>query len=323
MYIAIIVLIINFLYFVVELIGGFYFNSTTLKADAFHMLADILAITISIYCEYLSTLKKTDRTTFGWKRSNILGGFTNTIFLLSACLFIFIESVTKFFEPVDMNLEDNIDLFIIIAAIGLIINLVSMLLYSRLGFAHSHGEENNHEHNNEQKYSMNTKALLLHFMSDTLGSIIVIIAGVLIKFDNNSKLTVLYDPICSIILICIIAIPAIKLYKKSFRILLQYSPPKIENDKLKMEILDLQFVIGIHELHIWQLDENIIIGSIHYHSNNNNYLENQCVQIKNIFHKYGIHSSTIQPEFTEICNEPTCDPKCDSRKCCIIEAIYV
>ena len=52
MYVDITVLIINFLYFVIELIGGFYFNSITLKADAFHMLTDILAISISIYCEY-------------------------------------------------------------------------------------------------------------------------------------------------------------------------------------------------------------------------------------------------------------------------------
>jgi zinc transporter 1 len=58
MYLAIIVLIINFLYFVVELASGFYFNSTALKTDAFHMLADILAICISIYCEYLSKFKK-------------------------------------------------------------------------------------------------------------------------------------------------------------------------------------------------------------------------------------------------------------------------
>ena len=113
MYVDITVLIINFLYFVIELIGGFYFNSIALKADAFHMLTDILAISISIYCEYLYKLKKDSKTTFGWKRSKILGGFTNTIFLLSTCVFLFIEAVTKFFEDNDIhNLKKNVDIFI-------------------------------------------------------------------------------------------------------------------------------------------------------------------------------------------------------------------
>lgn len=316
MYLSIIVLIINFLYFVVELVSGFYFNSTALKTDAFHMLADILAISISIYCEHLSKFKKNNRVTFGWNRAKILGGFTNTVFLISTCVFLFIESITKFFEKDDIDVMiENIDIFIIIAAIGLVINLVSVFLYNKIGISHGHSHGDRHE--DGHGHSINTKALMLHFLGDTLGSIIVMISGFLIKYDNKSKLLHYYDPICSLIIIFIIAFPTFKLYYKSFKILLQYSPKKIESDKLKKEIQNLPFVISIHELHIWQLDEKIIIGTIHFQCNGYENIDKKCILIKKIFHKFGIHSTTIQPEFNELCIEPSCDDNtCNQKKCC-------
>jgi len=315
MYLSIIVLAINFLYFVIELISGFYFNSLALKTDAFHMLTDILAISISIYCEYLSKFKRNNQVTFGWNRAKILGGFTNTVFLLSTCLFLFIESITKFFGNHEITvMKDNIDIFIIIASIGLIINLISMLLYKKIGHGHSHGHS--HEHNKGQSHSINTKALMLHFMGDTLGSIIVMISGFLIKYDDTSKLLPYYDPICSLIIIFIIAFPTFKLYSQSFKILLQYSPTNINSDKLKNEIFILPFVLNIHELHIWQLDETIIIGTIHFQCDNNNNIQHKCILIKNIFHKYGIHSTTVQPEFDNTCIEPLCEENCNDKKCC-------
>ena len=324
MYLAITVLIINFLYFVVELVSGFYFNSTALKTDAFHMLADILAISISIYCEYLSKFKKNNRVTFGWNRAKILGGFTNTVFLLSTCVFLFIESITKFFEKNDIDVMiENIDIFIIIGAIGLVINLVSAFLYSKIGFSHghSHGDDENQD---THQHSINTKALMLHFLGDTLGSIIVMISGFFIKYDNKSKLLYYYDPICSLIIIFIIAFPTFKLYFKSFKILLQYSPKKIESDKLKKELQNLPFVINIHELHIWQLDEKIIIGTIHFQCDNFNNIDQKCISIKNIFHKFGIHSTTIQPELNELCIEPSCDDNtCNQKKCCDITDTFI
>lgn len=316
-FLSIIVLIINFLYFVVELASGFYFNSTALKTDAFHMLTDILAISISIYCEYISGFKKNNRVTFGWNRTKILGGFTNTVFLLSTCVFLFIESITKFFEKDDIDvMMENIDIFIIIGAIGLIINLVSVLLYTKIGLSHGHSHGDN-QNNDIHQHSVNTKALMLHFLGDTLGSIIVMISGFLIKYDNKSKLLYYYDPICSLIIIFIIAFPASKLYYKSFKILLQYSPKNIKSNELKKELKDLPFVINIHELHIWQLDEKIIIGTIHFQCDNYENIDEKCISIKNIFHKFGVHSTTIQPELNELCIEPFCDDNtCSQKKCC-------
>ena len=124
------------------------------------MLADILAISISIYCEHLSKFKKNNRVTFGWNRAKILGGFTNTVFLISTCVFLFIESITKFFEKDDIDVMiENIDIFIIIAAIGLVINLVSVLLYSKIGISHGHSHGDRHE--DGHGHSINTKALML------------------------------------------------------------------------------------------------------------------------------------------------------------------
>ncbi len=296
-----IVLTINLLYFFIELIYGFILNSITLKTDAFHMLSDVISILISFYCENLSTKKRNNNTTYGWVRSKIIGGFTNTIFLLSMTFHFFIESLEVIIlSEKNDKLENNVDQLLIVASIGLAINFISMILFHK-------------EHDN----SLNIRALFLHFIADTLSSILVIISGLFIKYVDNSNVKLYIDPICSIIIAMIIIVPSVKIYKQGFQILLQYSPTEINIEELRKRILNIDFVKDIHELHVWILDEYKYIGTLHFTIEPNMlYVPGS---IKKIMHNFGIHSTTIQPEeYNEhnVCNEIICDDNCNSKKCC-------
>jgi len=100
--------------------------------------------------------------------------------------------------------------------------------------------------------------------------------------------------------------------------------PILNLHRCKKELQNLPFVINIHELHIWQLDEKIIIGTIHFQCDNFDNIDQKCISIKNIFHKFGIHSTTIQPELNELCIEPSCDDNtCNKKKCCDITDTFI
>lgn len=301
--IFLIVFIINFIYFVIELIYGFILNSITLKTDAFHMLSDIISILISFYCEKLSTKEKNKNTTYGWVRSKVIGSFTNTIFLVSITFHLFLESIEIFIlSEKNDKLEEDVNTLLIVGLIGLIINLVSMILFHK-----------------DHKHSLNIQALFLHFIADTLSSVLVIISGIVIKYVNNEDIKLYIDPICSMLIAFMIIIPAIKLYLEGFKILLQYSPSKINIENLRNDLLNIEFVKNIHELHIWTLDEDKYIGTLHFTIKPNTSFD--INKIKEIMHSYDIHSTTIQPEFginDIICNDIICDNLCNSKKCCKI-----
>ena len=292
-----IVLTVNLSYFFIELIYGFILNSITLKTDAFHMLSDVISIMITFYCEKLAIKKRGKNTTYGWVRSKIIGSFTNTIFLLSITFHFFIESLEVIIvSEKNEKLENDVDLLLIVATIGLGINFLSMILLHK-------------EHN----HSLNIRALFLHFIADTLSSVLVIISGILIKYVNNADVKLYVDPVCGIIIAIIIVIPSIKIYKQGFKILLQYSPTEINIEELRNNIINIDFVKNIHELHVWTLDESKYIGTLHF-----TVLPNVAYDvnvIKEIMHNYGIHSTTIQPEFSDQCNDE-CDNECNSKKCC-------
>ena len=105
--------------------------------------------------------------------------------------------------------------------------------------------------------------------------------------------------------------------RKNIKILMQYVPSNIDIEEINNEILSLFFIKEIHELHVWKLDANKMIGSIHIILNNSENIEQHLIEIKNIFHRHGVHSTTIQPEFCETCIEPNCNIDCNSNKCCL------
>lgn len=152
--------------------------------------------------------------------------------------------------------------------------------------------------------SLNMHGVFLHVAGDALGNIGVILAALIIwKTDYRWKQYT--DPVVSLIITCIIFASALPLSRKSSRILLQATPSTISADEVKEQVLKIPNVISVHDFHIWNLTESLYIASIHVQINSTpSQFVGIAKLIRNIFHNYGIHSATVQPEFTEDCKSP-------------------
>jgi zinc transporter 1 len=154
----------------------------------------------------------------------------------------------------------------------------------------------------KKKASMNMHGVFLHVLADALGSIVVIISALLIKFvphdpDDTKHWTVYIDPTLSILIIIIITISTIPLFKETSSILLQTIPKHLEVKRIKAELLEaIPEIHGIHELHIWRLTGEKVIASAHLSRTNLSNYMSVADKVKQFFHSIGIHSVTIQYE---------------------------
>ncbi|KAH7703494.1 zinc transporter 1 [Aphelenchoides avenae] len=117
---------------VVEIVVGHLYHSTTLVADGFHMLSDVLSLAIALFCVRLAT-RKSSRNTFGWVRLEVLGALVNGVFLVALCLSIFIDAVKHFVEVERIGQPMTV---LIVAVVGLVVNLIGIAMFH--GHAHGH-----------------------------------------------------------------------------------------------------------------------------------------------------------------------------------------
>lgn len=171
----------------------------------------------------------------------------------------------------------------------------------------------------KKKASMNMHGVFLHVLADALGSIVVMISALIIKFvphDQNDQKhwTVYIDPLLSIIIVIIISISTVPLFRDTTSILLQTIPKNLQVHRIKTQLLEaVPEISSIHELHIWRLTNEKIIASAHLHRKNlSDYME-VAEKVKNFFHSIGIHSVTMQYEYDADPKTPILNPDIDSQ----------
>lgn len=152
--------------------------------------------------------------------------------------------------------------------------------------------------------NMNMRAVFLHVLADALGSVIVIISALLNKYQEELKLPEtlinLIDPVLCLCLVTLILSTALPLLKESGLILLQTVPKEIEVAKLRRDLVNkIPGLLNVHELHIWRLSGSKIIATAHVTFRTATEYMMVAAKIKTFFHKKGIHSTTIQPEFID------------------------
>lgn len=162
------------------------------------------------------------------------------------------------------------------------------------------GQKGGHGHGHG--HDLNMRGVFLHVMGDALGNIGVI-ASALIIWLTDYEWRFYVDPGISLVITVIILASAIPLCKAASRILLQAAPQGMSVDHIKEDIERLPGVIGTHHLHVWQLNDTKLVASIHIQvdteikgEGSERYMR-LARQVRRCLHAYGIHSSTIQPEF--------------------------
>ncbi|KAB8255353.1 cation efflux protein [Aspergillus pseudonomiae] len=161
---------------------------------------------------------------------------------------------------------------------------------------HSHGHGHGHGHD------LNMRGVFLHVMGDALGNVGVI-ASALVIWLTDYEWRFYVDPGISLVITVIILASAIPLCKAASRILLQAVPPGMSIDHIKEDIERLPGIISSHDLHVWQLSDTKHVASIHIQvdteikgEGSERYMR-LARQVRRCLHAYGIHSTTIQPEF--------------------------
>ncbi|MFV9510213.1 cation diffusion facilitator family transporter [Tepidibacillus sp. LV47] len=220
---------ITFGFMIIELIGGWITNSLALLSDAGHMLSDAGALVLSLVAVYFAKKPPSPSKTYGYYRFEILAALINGITLFVIAIYIFVEAIQRIITPPKVNSE----LMMIVAIIGLVANLASAFILMR-------GE---HEKN------LNLKSAYLHVVGDALGSIGVIVAGLLMRWFKWYHA----DPIISVLVSVLILVSAWRVLKDSVNILMEGTPSNINYEQIKQALMGLKGVIGVHDLHIWSI----------------------------------------------------------------------
>ena len=154
--------------------------------------------------------------------------------------------------------------------------------------------------NSKSGRNLNIRGVFLHVMADALGSVIVIISALIMWKLPEWKFTSYVDALLSLIMVMLIMCSAWPLLKEAALILLQTVPTHIDIELLKRKLIkNVDGILAVHEFHVWQLSGNRIIASAHIKCRNLSEYRTISESVKEILHKEGIHSTTIQQEFAD------------------------
>lgn len=223
---------------VAEVIGGILSNSLALLSDAGHMLVDTLALGLSLFAITVARRPATPTRTYGYHRVEIMAALANGTILVLVALYIFYEAYQRFWAPPLIN----IPLMLIVATIGLVANLIGIRLLRGV----SHG-------------SLNIKAAFWHIIGDTISSVGVIVAGIIIVVTG----WYIADAIIAIFIGGIILWGAVRIVRESADILLEAVPRHIQVDKVIKTLKDVPGVEEVHDIHIWTITSGILALSVH------------------------------------------------------------
>lgn len=152
-----------------EIAAGMGFNSMALLADGWHMSSHALAIGLSVWAYRLSRQHAGDaRYAFGTWKIEVLGGFASAWLLLSVAGLMVWGSVERLLAPQDIHYGEAL----VVAALGLLVNLGCALLLS----GHSHGHEHHHHHHHDDEGDLNLRAAYVHVLTDALTSVLALVA---------------------------------------------------------------------------------------------------------------------------------------------------
>jgi cobalt-zinc-cadmium efflux system protein len=268
-----IALMLTTAFLVAELIGGVLTNSLALISDAAHMFTDAAALAVSLAAIRIGRRPADKKRTFGYYRFEILAAAFNAILLFLVAMYIVYEAYERLQSPAQIESTT----MLIIAAIGLVVNLISMRLLSA-------GKDS----------SLNLKGAYLEVWSDMLGSIGVIIGALIIRFTGWSWV----DSAIAVGIGIWVLPRTWVLLRESVNILLEGAPDGVGVEEIGAAIIAIPGVASIHDLHIWSISSGKTSLSAHLVATAPTTEWPQLTgNVRELLaHKFDVHHSTIQLE---------------------------
>jgi cobalt-zinc-cadmium efflux system protein len=226
-------------FMVVEIIAGLLTGSLALLSDAGHMATDAIGLGMA-----LAAIIAADRAgtgsgrTFGLYRTEILAALANALLLFAVALYVVWEAVRRFSEPPEILSGQ----MLAVGVTGLAVNIVGWLLL-RDGAAES----------------VNVEGAVLEVIADLVGSIGVVIAAGTIAVTGWTVV----DPIVGAAIGLFILPRAWRLGRRAVRILIQAAPDGFDLDQMHADLLAIDGVAGVHDMHVWTLTSGMPVATVH------------------------------------------------------------
>lgn len=265
------------MFFLVEAVTGWLTNSLALLSDAGHMLTDVVGLGMALAAIQLAdrferNVGEGTSHTFGLYRLEILAAFVNALLLFAVAIWVLVEAIGRLrSEPEVLDGP-----MLVVAVLGLAANLIAFWLL-REG----------------AQESLNLEGAYLEVLADTVGSVGVIIAALLMRFLGWGWA----DPLIAALIGLWILPRTWRLGRNAVRILLQAAPKHISLDRLKVDLGAIAGVLDVHDLHVWTLTSEMDAASAHVMTTDDSDPHRVLDQAREVLAgTYGIRHATLQVE---------------------------
>lgn len=225
-------------YMLAEVVGGLITGSLALLADAAHMLTDVGGLGLALLAIRFAAKEATPRRTYGYLRMEVLSALANAVVLLLLTVYILYEAYQRFLAPPEVLGGP----MLIVATVGLIVNLISMRLLM-----------------GGSSESLNVRGAYLEVLGDMLGSIGVIVAALLMIWKG----WILADPIIGAGIGLFIVPRTLGLLRQVTHILMEGTPANVDIGTLEAKLKLIAGVVAVHDLHVWTVTSGFDAMSCH------------------------------------------------------------
>ncbi|GAA4273268.1 cation diffusion facilitator family transporter [Aquimarina gracilis] len=261
---------------VAQVAGGLISGSLSLLSDALHNFSDVLSLIVSYFANRLAKKEASIKRTFGFKRAEIMAAFINAASLMIIAIILIFEAIERLQNPQKISAQ----IVIILSGIAILGNGLSVLLLRR-----------------DSKVNMNMRSAYLHLITDLMASVAVLIGGLLMRYYEIFWV----DSVLTFAIAVYLIIVGFDLLKRSFKVLMLYTPDTIEVKEIVATINGLPKVKSIHHVHVWQLNEE----ETHLEAHIDFQEDIQVSEFGNILHEieailqeqFNINHVTLQPEY--------------------------
>ncbi|MEQ8583141.1 MAG: cation diffusion facilitator family transporter [Marinoscillum sp.] len=270
---------INLGFSIIELIGGLYTNSVAILSDALHDLGDSMSLGVSWYFQKVARKGRNKEFSYGYRRFSVLGAVINSLVLVVGSILILTEAIPRLFDPATPDAQ------------GMIYLAIGGIIANGLAAYKLHGG-----------HSLNERAVYLHLLEDVLGWVATLIAAIIMLYKDWPMV----DALLAIFISVFILFNVYKNLSKALKIILQGTPEEVNPKRIDELLREIPKVKSTHDCHIWSMDGQYHILSIHLVVEKyNNLAELSAIksQAKELLRNEHIDHATIEFE--------TEDEKCD------------
>jgi cobalt-zinc-cadmium efflux system protein len=271
-----ITVILNGIITIAQFTGGIISGSLALLSDALHNLSDVISVVLAYLAHRIGMRPQTQKSTFGYKRAEILAAFINAISLIAISVYLMVEAGKRFLNPKEVDFRWMLGLGIL----GFIANGLSVLIL---------------QHNKEE--NLNIRAAYLHLIGDALTSVAVVLGAVFIWLFQIYWI----DPLVTVLISVYIFVHTFQILKESVGILMQFAPPEIDQKEVILVLQEIPEIKSVHHIHLWRLADHQVYFEAHLVLTDNlpvsetNTIAQRAKQLLNS--RFDISHTTFQYEF--------------------------